>query len=702
MITTPPPPLLLLLHFFSSISLLISSISALNSDATFLLSFKHSLLSHPSLLHNWNHTDPTPCSWTGVTCAPQTNSVITLHLPNSQLHGSIPNDLGRLHHLRSLDLSNNFINGTLPTSLFNCSNLQTLSLSSNLISGELPEFVSRLQSLRFLNLSDNGFSGGVPGGFDSVEVLDLSSNMFNGGLPLDFGGWRLKYLNLSNNKLSGSVFPQFAENIPATAVVDLSFNNFTGQIPETLSFSNQKTENFEGNLDLCGKPLKKMCIVPSSLSIQPNVSSAAIAVIPKPAGKSNEHGGRKVKAGKIAAIVVGDVAAMVVLAVLFFYTCQFLKKKRNQTPSAKPKEIRALITTCFNGVTGEETSESESESDKSNPMAEENDEEKKNCLVMVDGETELEMETLLKASAYVLGSSGESIVYKVVVGGGGGGGGVAFAVRRIGESRVEKMREFEKIVRVMGKFQHPNLVRVRGFYWGEEEKLVIYDYVVNGSLAAAAYKNVGLPSSHLSFEVRLKIAKGIAKGLLYIHEKKHVHGNIKPSNILLTSEMDPIISDFGLEWLKSGKSTFVTYKSTGNFDKKRSTSSCKFINAFAFPPTGLHGCMSPYQAPESMTISKPSPKWDVYSFGIILLELLLGKAFSNNELDQGNSKSSIIDNESKILKIIDEFITINEHDKKGSIITCFKLGFRCASLAPQKRPSMKETLQVLEKIPPPS
>ncbi|KAJ9537892.1 hypothetical protein OSB04_030625 [Centaurea solstitialis] len=777
----------------------ISSISALNSDGILLLSFKYSILSDPfSVLDNWNYDDLTPCSWNGVTCERALNfdwSVVSLTLPDSHLLGSIPPDLGALPHLRNLDLSNNSLNGTLPPSLFNLSALESIILSSNVISGELPDSVTGLRSLKMLNLSDNAFagklpetlatmtnlttvslknnyfSGGIPGGFDYVEVLDLSFNLFNETLPVDFGGERLRYLNLSNNKLSGIVSPEFAGKLHPKVTVDLSFNNLTGEIPQSLALSNQKTEFFDGNLDLCGKPLDKMCTIPSSLSTPPNATgngsaSAAIAAIPKnvidpssenttaPATAEENHGGTKVKPAKIAAIVAGDLAGIAVLAVLFLYWYRLRKNRtdenqnqnqnqtHNQNPSTKhepeikefkiPKDTnhatRPLSSTfpCLNGViTGDESSETATGSDSDH----ENDDKKNNnnnnasnlaidkstkeqkCLVMVDGETELEIETLLKASAYVLGTSGSSIVYKAVLGGGSGGGGVAYAVRRIGESGVERMKEFENTIRVMAKLKHPNLLRVRGFYWGEDEKLVIYDYVSNGSLAGAGYRKVGSSPCHIPFEVRLKIAKGVATGLAYIHEKKHVHGNIKPSNILLTSEMDPVISDFGLEWLISGKHNYKTKGSNRHFGSKRSISSREEMmihhdyhhsassSPYMAPATGLLGCTSPYHAPESMKSLKLNPKWDVYSFGIVLLELISGKVFSERELGLWNTGSSDIEDENSILKLVDMSIRSDIDGRRDATLTCFKLGFSCASLNPQKRPSMKEALQVLEKIP---
>ncbi|KAL4555200.1 hypothetical protein LXL04_037811 [Taraxacum kok-saghyz] len=114
------------------------------------------------------------------------------------------------------------------------------------------ELISGLRSLRVLNLSHNGFVGKLP------ESLSFLKN--------------LNEVSLSN-KLSGPVYQSFVENIPANAVVDLSFNALTGQIPQMMSLSNQKEEYFARNLDLCGKPLKKMCRIPSSHSIPTNVSS---------------------------------------------------------------------------------------------------------------------------------------------------------------------------------------------------------------------------------------------------------------------------------------------------------------------------------------------------------------------------------------------------------------------------------------------
>ncbi|KAF2294638.1 hypothetical protein GH714_014048 [Hevea brasiliensis] len=697
---------------------------ALNTDGVLLLSFKYSILSDPlSVLESWNYDDVTPCSWKGVTCkelglpgTPDMFRVTSLTLPESQLLGSIPPDLGFIQHLRRLDLSNNFLNGSLPSSFFNSTELQVISLSGNEISGELPESIGGMRSLQFLNLSDNAldgklpknltslknltvlslrtnyFSGYVPSGFNSVEVLDLSSNLLNGSLPLDFGG-----------------------------------------------------ESFKGNVDLCGKPLKNLCSIPSTLSTPPNIStiSPAIAVIPKPldstpvanpsAGTQNATTKNQPQNGlkptTIAAIAVADLAGITILAIAILYVYQLKKKNtlnQNDHPQPKnnqklptetilskldqPVETRKPTTCSCLTIKAEETSEEATTSDSDQDGGHQNEvinvnqhQQKGGKLVIVDGETELEMETLLKAPAYMLGASGASIVYKAVL-----EDGTAFAVRRIGESGVERLRDFENQVRLIAKLRHPNLVRVLGFYWGDDEKLVIYDYVSNGSLASSSYRKPGSSPFHLPLEVRFKIARGVARGLAFIHDKKNVHGNIKPTNILLNSEMDPIISDFGIDRLVSGSSSSSnsnSYKSSNsgrNFGSQRSISTSHDLSIttspYATPSSSTTSSTSPYQAPESLKNIKSNPKWDVYSFGVILLELLTGRVLSDREVSQWNT-GLMAEDKNRVLRLVDMAIRADVEAREDVMLACLKLGFSCASFAPQKRPTMKEAVQLLEKIP---
>ncbi|KAK1439018.1 hypothetical protein QVD17_04833 [Tagetes erecta] len=746
---------------------------ALTIDGVLLLAFKYSVLTDPSgVLNTWNYSDQTPCSWNGVVC--QTfaaeNRVTGLSLPNSGLIAYIPANLGLIEHLRQVDLSNNSINGSIPLSLYSAPELESLDLSNNLISGEVFGFVGGWRSLRLLNLSGNLLTGKLPrnlallpnlmvvslkgnyfygelyGGFESVKYLDLSSNLINATLPEDFGSDNLEYLNVSHNNISGEIPPEFAKKIPVNATLDLSFNNLTGAIPESSVFFNQDATSFAGNLELCGKPLTNLCVVPSSVSTPPNVSSdsttypPAIAGIPETfplssssnsSSTSNASSKTRFKTTTIVAIVAGDIVVVAVLAMIFIY---ILKKRQNSSAadhqntdkdsirdndwaSTSDEEHKTLRSWgCLmkrRSTEGEELSEisssecSDSELTPSSEKGKTDDfmtkEVDNKGLVTVDGgDNELELETLLKASAYILGTTGSSIIYKAVL-----EDGTALAVRRIGENGLERFKDFENQVRMIAKLVHPNLVRIRGFYWGVDEKLVIYDYVPYGNLANARYKKVGSSPCPLPWGVRLKIAMGTARGVLYIHDKKQVHGNLKPSNILLGSDMEPKIGDFGLERLLANDHSCKVGGSTRTFGSKRSTTSRDgftdmVIASNPSPSPSSMSCISPYYAPESLRNLKPNPKWDVYSYGVILLELVTGKVFVSDEFGPGSMtwSATLTDEEKKkVLRMVDVAIRADMEGKEVALLALLRVAYNCISPVPQKRPHIKEVLHALEKFP---
>lgn len=486
--------------------------------------------------------------------------VISLVLPNMQLVGTLVPELGLIEHLRHVELSGNSLNGTVPITFFNATELRVLALADNLITGEIPAPVpGRLTNLQVLNLSANGIVGKVPdgitllpnltflslsnnylsgeipsGGFASLESLDLSSNLINGSIPADLGTKNLKLLNLSSNRLTGKIPPELGLPFLANATIDISFNNLTGQIPQTAVFLNQRESAFAGNEDLCGKPLlEKPCTIPSTLSNPPNSTESksppAIAVMPKIApGDTNSttpsdtSGRRGLHPIAILAIAIGDVAGIAILFLIFLYVYQ-IKKRRGQVQEQHQekrisssndrefgvakiergaKEEQSLppiktkgLSCCGNNNTIEEetdeSSESSAWSDRDEIQIKKGETEDINSkslidgatLVTVDGERELEMETLLKASAYILGATGSSIVYKAVL-----SDSTALAVRRIGESScVTRFKDFDAQVKVLAKFKHPNVLRIRGFYWGADEKLLIHEYAVNGSLANISF-----------------------------------------------------------------------------------------------------------------------------------------------------------------------------------------------------------------------
>ncbi|OEL35994.1 Receptor protein kinase-like protein [Dichanthelium oligosanthes] len=820
---------------------------ALNPDGTLLMAFKAAVTDPLGALAGWGYDAAEPCGWNGVICkgypqqadaafnvtsasadgtggagsttaawngtaaagagagginaslaAATVSRVISLVLPNAQLSGALPPELGRVEHLQHLDLSGNALNGSLPATLLNATELRLLSLAGNAISGELPDVAAAYaRGLQELNLSGNALAGRLPaalcrlpglavlglagnrlggelpiGGLGALELVDLSGNGFNGSIPSDFGGTRLRLLNVSSNRLAGALPTELAAVVPANATVDLSRNNFTGAIPQAGPFAAQPAAAYEGNPDLCGPPLKQACSIPSSLSNPPNATDSppAFAAIPKnparappgadgqPAAPSSQD---KLRPAAIVAIVVGDIAGVGLLFMLFLYAYHVRKKRRQRreqdpTPPMQHKSMREMdggvktldiaggkeekastsMGCCIgrrndNSDSSECSVSSDGESDDGEDLKkrgsligrstpQEHGSKKHNppqhqatpapaTLVTVDGDGELEMETLLKASAYILGATGSSIVYKAVL-----ADGTALAVRRIGESGgADKLKDFESQVRAVARFRHPNILRLRGFYWGADEKLLIHDYAPNGSLANIAFsRRFGASSPlHLSLEARLRIARGVARGLAYIHEKKGVHGNLKPSNILLGADMEPWIGDLGLDRLLSGEAAGHRAGASARlFGSKRSMHSTSSLPDLSqMPGPGASPCGSasaagatssgappPYQAPECLKNLRPTAKWDVYAFGMVLLELLSGRVYSEVELCQWHA-GLVAEEHGRVLRMADPTLRGEADGREDALLACFRLAFACCAMAPGKRPAMRDAVIALER-----
>uniref|UniRef100_J3MVK0 Protein kinase domain-containing protein n=1 Tax=Oryza brachyantha TaxID=4533 RepID=J3MVK0_ORYBR len=655
--------------------------AALSQDGVLLLSFKFSLLADPlGSLSGWGYADDTPCAWNGVVCMafPSSSSsevarVVSVVLPNAQLVGPIARELGLIEHLRHLDLSGNALNGTLPAELLRAPELRVLSLAGNGITGELPEQVGQLRSLRALNLAGNALSGPIPanltvlpnltavslannffsgalptGGFPALQVLDVSSNLLNGTLPPDFGGAMLRYVNLSSNHLSGAIPPELASRLPANVSIDLSYNNLTGAIPTLAPFTVQRPTAFAGNADLCGRPLDSLCAFASSAADPPNGttrSPPAIAAIPKnptealpgdDTGAPASGGQGRMRMATIIAIAAGDVAGIAVLVVVFMYVYQMRKKRQQEEvarqrmgvvfkkPEAEesPDGIGRSLSCCLRKKAGDESDSTEEVTDTSSASfaakegvvvakADEAAAGRKKgkdggaVLVTVDGDVELEMETLLKASAYILGAAGSSIVYKAVL-----ADGAVLAVRRIGseDAGLRRFSEFDGQMRAIARLRHGNILRLRGFYWGPDEMLPIHDFAANGSLA--------------------------------------------------------------------------------NLSLKR--------------PSGSGEAAAQYQAPEGVKNQKANTKWDVYSFGMVLLELVAGRALTSLELCQWSSAAAAEENGQQVFRLADAALRGEMTGREEALASCLRLGFACCATAPHKRPSMKEVAAAMDRIPSPS
>lgn len=696
----------------------VSGLNLTNEEVTALLSFKSSVSYDPDdSLSNWNSSiDENPCSWNGITC--KQGKVVSLSIPRKGLVGYLPAALGSLSSLRHLNLRSNRLFGNLPLELFfvkslqslvlygnslsgplpqeigNLTSLQNLDLSHNLFKGLIPSSLIRCQRLRSLHLSNNNFSGPLPNGFGRslvfLERLDLSFNSLNGSIPGDID--ELSSLqgtvDLSHNLFSGLIPPSLG-NVPDNVYIDLSFNNLSGLIPQNGALVNRGPTAFIGNPALCGPPLKRPCssssVVVSSpsspLPFEPN-NYQPMSNVPNNGVSDNHRGMSK---GLVIAIIISDVIVLFVIAFVFFYcykraTSSLRKEKveeiasNNNKGNNSRKECRCFFAKGESETISEETEQID--------------------LVPLDDLVHFDIDELLKASAFVLGKSWMGIVYKVVL-----EDGLNLAVRRLGEGSSQRLKEFKTEVEAIGKIRHPCIVSLRAYYWSNEEKLLIYDYITNGNLSAAIHGTAGMVEfKPMSWTMRLNIMRGIAQGLAFLHEfspKKCVHGDLRPNNILLGQNMEPYISDLGLNRLVNivrGSSLLPSERM--NADKPQ----IQQTDVPGSPAPKLGSC---YHAPETLRTLKPSQKWDVYSYGVILMEMISGRPpmvlLDTSEVDLVKWVEFCIEQKRPLADLLDPQL-VPELQKENEMVYVLKIALACVQINAERRPSMRNVVDTLDKL----
>ncbi|KAL2535099.1 Leucine-rich repeat protein kinase family protein [Abeliophyllum distichum] len=551
------------------------------------------------------------------------------------------------HKVTSIELSSKNLTGYIPSEIGAFSFLTFLDLSHNFLYGPLPHRITTLQNLTHLDLSSNSLSGSLPQGLSNlthlIGTLNLSFNQFSGEIPASFG-----------------LFPVMLS-------LDLRHNNLTGKIPEVGSLLNQGPTAFSGNLYLCGFPLNTQCTIPEAQN--PRFSKNPQK--PENPGVSSDGfvENKKIKIGPVTFSVISGVLAVAGLGFLSVW-------------------VRRKWRVAAEGKTGKE----ENVDQEVRP-----EEGQKGKFAVVDEGFGLELEDLLRASAYVIGKSRSGIVYKVVVGSGGKGvgGTVAVAVRRLSEGdNTRRFKEFEAEVEAIGRVHHPNIVKLRAYYYASDEKLLVSDFIRNGSLYTALHGGPANSLPPLSWEARLGIAQGVAKGLMHIHEcspRKYIHGNIKSSKILLDDDLKPYISGFGLTRLVSG-----TSKSPNSASRNQNPSQ----NIVS--PKGSTSSSIMYMAPEARDAGcKFTQKCDVYSFGILLLEILTGRAPDvapdNDRKGLEGLVRKIFREEQPLSKIIDPALLHEVHAKK-QVVAAFHIALSCTELDPDFRPRMRTVSENLDCI----
>ncbi|KAG0563774.1 hypothetical protein M758_8G055100 [Ceratodon purpureus] len=603
----------LLLVIFSIVSATVGQDLAADTKALLIFSTIHD---PKGTKMGWSNLTST-CTWRGITC--EGDRVTEVRLPGKGFRGEIPaGSLGLLSELRVVSLRGNKLTGLFPGELGDCNKLEALYLARN-------DFYGPVLTLTGL--------------WPRLTRLSLEANKINGSIPDSIGLFKdLYYLNLRNNSFSGSIPPL---NLANLTIFDVANNNLSGPIPPTLS--RFLPAAFLGNPGLCGAPLT---VCPGTLE----PTSAPIAT------SSNGH---KLSTGAIVGIVVGAVAflALVVLG-LFFCLCRRKKEKRENV--GKPGEGQVVSRDLRPREKGVEVQTEEYYSATGEKL------DRSKLVFFDDKKYSFDLDDLLRASAEVLGKGSVGTAYKAIL-----EDGTIMAVKRLKDVTTGK-KEFESQIQVVGKMQHRNVVPLRAYYFSKDEKLLVYDFMNRGSLSALLHGNRGSTRIPLDWSSRVKIATGAARGLAYLHAQggpKFVHANIKSSNILLNTDLNACISDFGLAQLITS-----------------SSAQAKIIG---------------YRAPEVTELRKATQKSDVFSFGVLLLELLTGKAptqaaLNDEGIDLPRWVQSIVREEWTTEVFDAELLRYNTVE--GEMVNLLQIAMRCVDTVPERRPTMSEVQLLLEDV----
>ncbi|KAL6901919.1 hypothetical protein ACP4OV_004795 [Aristida adscensionis] len=594
-----------------------------------------------------------------------------INLSYNNLSGVVPSSLTSLPFLESLRLDHNNLSGELPPTIGNLRMLHDLSLANNLISGAIPEGVGNLSKLRSLDLSDNQLGGSLPVSLFSItslEELELDGNDIGGHIPESIDGLKnLTKLSLRRNVLDGEI-PATVGNLSALSLLDMSENNLTGQIPESLSslsklssfnvsynnlsgpvpvaLSNKfNSSSFIGNLQLCGFNGSAICTSASSAAASP---SPPLPLSERPTRKLNK---------KELIFAVGGIC----LLFLLLFCCILLFWRKDKKEASSPKKGAKDATTKAAGKPGGGGSGTDAGGDGGGK------------LVHFEGPLSFTADDLLCATAEILGKSTYGTVYKATM-----EDGSYVAVKRLREKIAKNQKEFEAEVNGLGKLRHPNLLALRAYYLGPKgEKLLVFDYMPKGNLASFLHARAP-DSSPVDWPTRMNIAVGVARGLHHLHTDANiVHGNLSSSNILLDEGNDPKIADGGLSRLMTPAA-----------------------NSSAMAAAGALG----YRAPELAKQKKANTKTDMYSLGVVILELLTGKSpgDTTNGLDLPQWVASVVEeewtNEVFDLELMKDAAAGSETGEE--LVKTLKLALHCVDPSPPARPEAQQVLRQLEQIKP--
>ncbi|CAA0829872.1 Leucine-rich repeat receptor-like tyrosine-protein kinase PXC3 [Striga hermonthica] len=600
------------------------------------------------------------------------------------LYGEIVPDFSKCTNLTLLNLASNRFNGTVPSEFGLLSNLQELIVSDNDLFGEMPVSVLRVRSLNKLDLSYNRFNGTIPASICNVSRLQfllLEHNSLEGEIPHEIGNCtKLLELQLGSNRLSGSIPPEIGHIKNLQIALNLSFNRLNGQLPEELGrldklvaldlSANQLTGNipstFRGMLSLIEVNFSNNRLtgpIPNFVPFQKSPNSSFIgnkALCGEPltvsCGNSNDFNSgyysyhHKVSY-KIVLTVIGS--GLAVFASVSVVVWLFMMREKQEKAAKEAKMVEEEINEDPKIIAGDIFVESLKQA--------------------IDFEA-VAKATMKESSKLSVGTF--SVVYKADM-----PSGVILSVRKL-KPMVHKtvlnhqskmIREVEKL----SKLRHDNLMRPIGFVLFEDDVvLLLHQYYPNGTLAQFLHDSAGNPDYKPDWPVRLAIAIGVAEGLAFLHNVAIIHLDISSGNLVLDSSFNPLLGEVEVSKL---------------LDPSRGTAS---ISAVA----GSFGYMPPEYA-YTMQVTAPG---NVYSYGVVLLEILTTRLPVDEAFGEGIDLVKWVHGAptrgETPEQILDPRLSTVSFGWRKDMLAALKVALLCTDNTPAKRPKMKDVVEMLKEI----
>ncbi|OAY43202.1 leucine-rich repeat receptor-like tyrosine-protein kinase PXC3 [Manihot esculenta] len=586
----------------------------------------------------------------------QCSNLTLLNLASNGFSGVIPSELGQLANLQELILSGNNLFGDIPKPILGSKSLNKLDVSNNKLNGSIPNEICDMSRLQYLLLGQNSIKGEIPheiGNCMKLLELQMGSNYLTGHIPPEIGRIRNLQiaLNLSYNHLQGPLPPELGK-LDKLVSLDVSNNQLSGTIPQSFKGMLSLIEvNFSNNL-LSGP-------IPTFAPFQKSPNSSFLGnkgLCGDPlsilcgnsyaSGHVNYH--HKVSYRIILAVIGSGLAVFVSVTVVVLLFMMRERQEKDAKTAGVADDVANDRPTILAGHVFVE-----------------------NLRQAIDFDAVVKA-TLKDSNKLTNGTF--SIVYKAVM-----PSGMILAVRRLKSMDRTIIHHQNKMIRELerlSKLCHDNLVRPIGYVIYEDVALLLHHYLPNGTLAQLVHESSKQPEYEPDWPTRLSIAIGVAEGLAFLHHVAVIHLDISSGNVLLDADFRPLVGEIEISKL---------------LDPSKGTAS---ISAVA----GSFGYIPPEYA-YTMQVTAPG---NVYSYGVVLLEILTTRLPVDEDFGEGVDLVKWVHGApargETPEQILDAKLSTVSFGWRREMLAALKVALLCTDSTPAKRPKMKKVVEMLQEI----